>query len=206
VLTDRNNFQAPLSPLYIIMAQLCTGRPAKDLAEAEVITATFLAVTEVFRYESCVWSSPADPGRIYIKGYIYPICYPKIGEKDIHILFLSGICWRIYILILAIYTFLYPILSYILFAVQIWTLPRIFLLRNVKCVANNYPTRSGWNCQLFCFLGGNLSHMHGSVYWQKSWQFPPDRVGELFAKHNSFCLGSNHVDLVAAIASCCNRT
>jgi hypothetical protein len=25
----------------------------------------------------------SDPGRIYIKGYIYPISYPKIGKKDI---------------------------------------------------------------------------------------------------------------------------
>jgi hypothetical protein len=29
----------------------------------------------------------ADPGRIYIKGYLYPISYPKIGEKDIPLSF-----------------------------------------------------------------------------------------------------------------------
>jgi hypothetical protein len=25
----------------------------------------------------------ADTGRIYIKGYLYPILYPKISKKDI---------------------------------------------------------------------------------------------------------------------------
>jgi hypothetical protein len=35
----------------------------------------------------------SDPGRIYIKGYLYPISYPKIGKKDIPLsFFLSGIC------------------------------------------------------------------------------------------------------------------
>jgi hypothetical protein len=41
-------------------------------------------------------SSIADIERIYIKGYLYPISYPKIAKKDMPlILFLSGICWRI---------------------------------------------------------------------------------------------------------------
>jgi hypothetical protein len=28
-----------------------------------------------------------DPGRIYIKGYLYPISYPKIGKKYIPLSF-----------------------------------------------------------------------------------------------------------------------
>jgi hypothetical protein len=32
---------------------------------------------------------PPDTGRIYIKGYLYPILYPKISKKDISYPFLE---------------------------------------------------------------------------------------------------------------------
>jgi hypothetical protein len=37
----------------------------------------------------------ADTGRIYIKGYLYPILYPKIGKKDIPYPFLEPYILRI---------------------------------------------------------------------------------------------------------------
>jgi hypothetical protein len=37
----------------------------------------------------------ADTGRIYIKGYLYPILYPKISKKDISYPFLEQDILRI---------------------------------------------------------------------------------------------------------------
>jgi hypothetical protein len=37
----------------------------------------------------------ADTGRIYIKGYLYPIPYPKISKKDIFYPFLEQDILRI---------------------------------------------------------------------------------------------------------------
>jgi hypothetical protein len=37
----------------------------------------------------------ADTGRIYIKGYLYPFLYPKIGKKDIFYSFLERDILRI---------------------------------------------------------------------------------------------------------------
>jgi hypothetical protein len=52
----------------------------------------------------------ADIGRIYIKGYLYPIFYPKIAKKDIPLSFFCvGYVEGYNILILGIYKFLYPI-------------------------------------------------------------------------------------------------
>jgi hypothetical protein len=41
-------------------------------------------------------------GRIYIKGYLYPILYPKIGKRIFPILFWSRIFWGYNVLILVI--------------------------------------------------------------------------------------------------------
>jgi hypothetical protein len=40
-------------------------------------------------------SSFPDTGRIYIKGYLYPILYPKISKKDISYPFLEQDILRI---------------------------------------------------------------------------------------------------------------
>jgi hypothetical protein len=51
-----------------------------------------------------------DIGRIYIKGYLYPISYPKIAKKDSPLSFFRvGYVEGYNILILGIYKFLYPI-------------------------------------------------------------------------------------------------
>jgi hypothetical protein len=39
--------------------------------------------------------SKSDTGRIYIKGYLYPILYPKISKKDISYPFLEQDILRI---------------------------------------------------------------------------------------------------------------
>jgi hypothetical protein len=46
---------------------------------------TFAIINFVGTHERCFQRSTgrliSDPGRIYIKGYIYPISYPKIGKR-----------------------------------------------------------------------------------------------------------------------------
>jgi hypothetical protein len=59
----------------------------------------------------------ADTGRIYIKGYLYPILYPKISKKDISYPFLEQDILRGYnILFLGISKYHIHILSFILFS------------------------------------------------------------------------------------------
>jgi hypothetical protein len=43
--------------------------------------------------DCCLYST--DTGRIYIKGYLYPILYPKISKKDISYPFLEQDILRI---------------------------------------------------------------------------------------------------------------
>jgi hypothetical protein len=52
----------------------------------------------------------------YIKGYLYPILYPKISKKDISVLFWSRIFWGYNILFLRISKYHIHILSYFLFS------------------------------------------------------------------------------------------
>jgi hypothetical protein len=51
-----------------------------------------------------IWPDESDIGRIYIKGYLYPISYPKIAKKGIPLSFFwVGYVEGYNILILGIY-------------------------------------------------------------------------------------------------------
>jgi hypothetical protein len=58
-------------------------RPLDTLAE-DILLKTTLAMDLHFSHHE---GPSSDTGRIYIKGYLYPILYPKISKKDISILF-----------------------------------------------------------------------------------------------------------------------
>jgi hypothetical protein len=77
-----------------------------------ILTNVFILQSQMFFVYVCVSSHlESDIGRIYIKGYLYPISYPKIAKKDIPLSFFwVGYVEGYNILILGIYKFLYPIL------------------------------------------------------------------------------------------------
>jgi hypothetical protein len=82
----------------------------------------------VLRDHSTYFRKPpkiSDTGRIYIKGYVYPILYPKISKKDISYLFLEQDIFMHFKI-----SYPYPIL-YPFFSVQcprFWVSEAIFFL------------------------------------------------------------------------------
>jgi hypothetical protein len=82
-----------------------------------------------------------DIGMIYIKGYLYPISYPKIAKKDIPLSLFWGDMLRDDILILADFKVLYPILSYILFRTNLSIL--VYFTKYINKLWINYMN---WQC------------------------------------------------------------
>jgi hypothetical protein len=97
-----------------------------------MITIVWFDIASIF----LVSQYKSDIGRIYIKGYLYPISYPKIAKKDIPLSFFwVGYVEGYNILILGLYKFWYPILSYILFRKN-WQFWGTFALQNAFFLLN----------------------------------------------------------------------
>jgi hypothetical protein len=54
--------------------------------KGDIVGRDYIKVCEFLQISRAIWYI-SDIGRIYIKGYLYPISYPKIAKKDIPLSF-----------------------------------------------------------------------------------------------------------------------